>query len=242
MLPALALVLAVLAPAGDGPAASPVAETTAEPDPAVRAGELFRDGEFAEAAAAFEAAYERSKDPALLFGRAQALRRAGNCKAAIEVFEQFIDTTPPEPDVRAARDVIEACRAILGEDAIEPVPPQPQPDPQPSPAPTPDHDAAAWRRDVLGGVLVGTGLGVAVGGAALQGASFRRAREREETEQAYEDRRRSARAMAGVGVGLLVTGGALVVGGVVRYVIVARRGGDRTQRTTALRAPLVWRF
>lgn len=247
MLPAIAIVLAALAPAaGPNPGAQPLpapqAQTATSDDPAARAGALFRDGEYAEAAAAFEVAYERTGDPALLFGRAQALRRAGNCGAAIEVFEAFIATSPPEPDVRAARDVIEACRAILGDDAIEPVgpvEPTPQPELRPAPAKPP---RPSWPRDVAGGVLLGTGLAVAVSGAALYGVAFGRARNRVETEQAYEQRQRSVRSLGATGVTLLVTGGALLVGSVMRYALLARRSNDRAQRSTARHRALTWRF
>lgn len=243
---AVALAL-LLATAGAGLDASAAASGEPEPpavnaaaDPAVRAGELFRDGEYAEAAAAFEQAYERTGDPAFLFGRAQALRRAGNCGAAIDVFEQFIATGPPEPDVRAARDVIAACRAILGEDAVEPIEPEPAPEPLPPDAV--DEPPPPARRDVTGGVLMGVGAGVLVGGVALYGASFARAGARAETEQAYEQRRRSVRAMAATGVTLMITGGALLVGGAVRYAIVARRSGGRVARASLLADPLRWRF
>lgn len=243
MSPAIAIVLAALAPSAAAPPRVPEVEATgpaAEPtDPAVRAGELFKRGEFEQAAAAFEEAYARTGDPALLFGRAQALRRAGNCGAAIEVFEAFIATSPPAADVQAARDVIEACRSILGEDATEPEPdvgePEPAPEPEPVPPPRP-----RWPRDVTGGVLLGSGLAVAVTGSALYGTAFARAADRSgepmEGEQAFEARAQSVRTLAAVGGGLMLGGSALLVGSVVRYVIVARRErarGDATWRRAA---------
>lgn len=243
---ALVLVLAAQpepAPATEVPApAAEVPAPAAEVDHAARAGQLFRDGEYAEAAAAFELAYERTRDPALLFGRAQALRRAGNCTAAIEVFEAFIATHPPEPDVQAASDVIEACRAILGEDGL-PAEPAPEPIAEPAAPPTDDVSPPA-RRDVLGGVLVGIGAGMVVGGAVPYGLSFGRARGpvEPETEQAYEQRQRSVRTLAATGVSVMIGGGALLVGGVVRYVIVARRSGRRMARASVLGRSLDWRF
>jgi hypothetical protein len=248
MSSALAIVLAALAPADDAAPRVTVPDVDAsaqvgapEPDPAVRAGELFRDGEFAQAAAAFQTAYERTGDPAFLFGRAQALRRAGNCGAAIEVFEAFIAASPPEADVQAAQDVIAACRSILGEDASEPAPDEPQVEPAPQVEPEP-RPPARWHRDLAGGVLLGSGLAVAAAGGALYGTAFARASDRMETEQAYEARQRQVRTLGAAGVGLMITGGALLVGSIVRYVIVARRdraGGDDQARWAA---PLTWRF
>lgn len=245
MSPALALVLAALAPAATSRA--PAGEVTAaghaeptEPDPAVRAGELFERGEFEQAAAAFAEAYARTGDPALLFGRAQALRRAGDCGGAIAVFEAFIASSPPEPDVQAARDVIAACRSILGEDAVEPEVDAPEPEPAPPAGPV-SPPPPRWPRDVTGGVLLGSGLAVAVTGAALYGTAFARAADRSgdpmEGEQAFEARERSVRTLAAVGGGLMLGGTALLVGSVVRYAIVARRDrsrGDVARRRAAL--------
>jgi hypothetical protein len=241
MSPAIAIVLAALAPAASGSARTTDVEAAApsETDPAVQAGELFRNGEFEKAAAAFAEAYARTGDPALLFGRAQALRRAGSCGAAIEVFEQFIATSPPAADVQAARDVIEACRSILGEEPTEPEPPLAQPQATPEPPPP----RPRWHRDVAGGVLLGSGLAVAATGAALYGTAFGRAGEPPagpmQSEQAYEARQRSIRTLAATGGGLLIGGTALLVGSVVRYAIVARR--ERARRGVAKRRPAIAR-
>lgn len=238
MSSAIAIVLAALALAAPPPAAVPHAPPSTpaaeDPDPAVRAGELFRNGEFEQAAAAFEEAYARTGDPALLFGRAQALRRAGSCAAAIEVFEVFLATSPPPADVQAAEGVIAACRAILDEHGPEPGPVQLEPVPAPvqdEPPPPPPR----WPRDVAGGVLLGSGLAVTIAGAAVYGTAFARASARpQESEQAYESRQRSTRTLAATGAGLMVGGSALLVGSVVRYVLVARRqrahGRDRSAR------------
>lgn len=249
----VALSLTVPPPAFVGSAASePVAgeptdgaATSAPParDPAVHAAELFRDGRYAEAAAAFEEAHRQTNDPAFLFGRAQALRRGGNCFAAIEVFEQFIASSPPEPDVQEARRVIAACREILGEGrpepepAIEPLPPDPTLEPAPEPT---DRPQRPWHRDVAGGVLLGTGLALGVSGGAVYGAAFGRAGDRSESESQYESRDRSVRNLTITGASLLAVGGVVLVGAVVRYVIVARRSGRRG--VARVNAPLQWQF
>lgn len=112
----------------------PSAPRAPDRDPAIVAAELFADGRYAEAAAAFEAAYRETGDPAFLFGHAQALRFGGNCGGAIELFEAFIETGPPEPDVAEARRVIAACREILDQGPTpDPVVTTPQPEPEPEP-------------------------------------------------------------------------------------------------------------
>ena len=187
-----------------------------EGDPA----QLIREGDYAGAAAAFQRRYEETGDPAFLFGQAQALRRAGDCRAAIEVFERFVATEPPAADVEAATDAIEACREILGEHepTVEQRPKAPEPAPMPKrPPPRP------WYADPAGGVLVGLGAAIAITGAGLFGASYARLAERPGSEAGYEDRRRVVRALWGSGLGLLAAGGSLVVSGAIRWGVVARR-------------------
>lgn len=230
MLRAIPLLMAMYSP----PEVAPVEPAPAE-DHAVVAAQAFRNGDFVLAAEAFQRAYEITGDPALLFGRAQALRRAGSCAAAVDVFEEFIATSPPAPDADAAQKVIDECRAIL--DVHEPVPP-PEPiadQPLPPPPPPPKR----WHRDVTGGVLLGTGLAVAVVGAALYGTSFAQADDRGGTEQQYDDRRRRVRTLSASGAALMIGGGALVIGSIIRYAVVAKRG--RSSRV-AWQGPLVVRF
>jgi hypothetical protein len=181
--------------------------------------QLIREGDYAGAAAAFERAYERTGDAALLFGQGEALRRAGDCRAAIAVLERFIATLPPRADVDAATDAIDACRKILDEAEAavdEPEPPKPKAKPEPAP-PRP------WRADRAGGVLVAVGAAIAITGAGLFGASYARLDDRPSSEAGIEKHRRIVRALWGSGLGLLVAGGALIVGGAIRWGVVARK-------------------
>lgn len=212
--------------------ADPTAPTE---DHAAVAARAFREGDFVLAAEAFQRAFDITGDPALLFGRAQALRRAGSCAAAIEVFEQFIAMSPPATDAEAAQAVIDECRAIL--DVHEP-PPSPSPvdeDPPPASTSPPPSASPPWHRDVTGGALLGTGLAITAVGAALYGTAFAQADDRGGTEQQYDDRRRRVRTFAATGGALLITGGALVVGSVIRYAVVSKR---RSSSRVAWRGPL----
>lgn len=206
---------------------SAVAAPAASDDPVA----LFERARYLEAAAAFEVEYTRTGDPAMLFGQATALRRAGDCAGSIEAFESFIATDPPQPDVEEARRVIDTCRAIL--DAARP--PQPPPPIPPSPAESIEPDPAnepveegpserpAWRRDVTGGALLGSGLTISVGGAAVLGIGAARTQPRQESETGFERRRDSVRTLYVVGGSMIAVGSALLIGSIVRYAIVARR-------------------
>jgi hypothetical protein len=190
------------------------------PEPALDdPAQLIREGDYAGAAAAFERRYEETGDPALLFGQAQALRRAGDCRAAIAAFERFVATDPPRADVDAATDAIDACREILDEADAPPDEPEPPP-----PTPTPKRaPLRPWYTDPAGGVLVALGAAIAVTGAGLFGASYTRLDDRPSSEAGFEDRRRVVKALWGSGLGLLAAGGALIVGGAIRWGVVARK-------------------
>ena len=216
----LALAL-VFAPVPDPVAPTATAASEPERDPAERAAELFGAGEFLEAADAFEEAFAKTGDPAFVFGRAQALRRAGNCAAAIDELERFIALAPPQSDIDEAQIVISSCRRVLGVEAS--VDDEPKPEPLQPVAPPPEPKRP-WHRDPAGAALLGSGLVFAAIGAGLLGGSFARARDRRESESAWESRGRSVRVLSTSGIVLLGTGGALVVASVVRWAIVARRG------------------
>src|SRR5687767_4885168 len=104
----LALLLA-LGPAGSDAEPEPESPAVGRTDAAT----LFQLGLYREAAEAFAREYEANPDPALLFGRAVALKRSGDCLSAIEAFDVFIGAGPPAADVAEAEGQIDQCRAIV---------------------------------------------------------------------------------------------------------------------------------
>lgn len=209
---------------------SVVASPPPEEDPV----ELIRQGRHLEAAEVFERLYERTSDPALLFAKATALRRGGDCGSAIEELERFIATEPPAPDVAAAQEVIDVCTEILADDEPQPPPPPILP-PAAVSEPEPDVDVEGpapkpWTRDVAGGVLLGSGLVVAVGGVVLLGLGAARTQDRQESEAGFERREQSVRTLSAVGGSMVAAGTALLIGSIVRYAVVARRSDRRTAR------------
>ncbi len=240
-----------------------LASTLAGPptDPDFEAGkEAFAAERYADAARHFERAHRANPDPLLLFVWAQAERLAGQCEAAVPLYRRYLALDPPDADVQVTRAAIEAC----GED--------PDVVPEPPPAPSEESDTGPESesestldpeqegtgddpppsrpalRDPWGhgltwpGVLI-TGVGVGL----LSEAHRRRKRsERAPDEQDYRDSLEGAPALSRAGIGLMVGGGALLVAGVVRFVVVAGRG--RRTPGTAVIAPhlggagLVWKF
>ncbi|MGH1346939.1 MAG: tetratricopeptide repeat protein [Nannocystales bacterium] len=196
--------------------------------------ELIRQGRHLDAAAAFERQYERTGDGALLFAKATALRRGGDCRGAIETLERFVETQPPQPDIEAAREVIDVCTEILSNGEPEPLPPPPPVlvvAPESADAPPPRE--RAWTRDVPGGVLLGSGVAVTVGGVVLLGLAATRSQPREESEAGFERRDQAVRTLSAVGGSMAAAGAALLIGSIVRYTVVARR--RESQPTARLR-------
>ncbi len=208
-------------------------------DPQAKAGEAaFAEQRWDEASAAFDAAYRNTGDAAFLYARAQAERRAGRCKLAIVLYEQFVATSPGPEGRSAAEQYIAECRALLpaAPPEAEPVaPPEPLADAQPVPPPTPR--VRPWQRDPLAATLVALGGGALVAGAVLVPLAYRTARAADDAgdDRAYGQRFDQARAREIGGAIALSIGAALVVGGVTRWVVQARRGRARNGATARLR-------
>ncbi|MBI5477596.1 MAG: hypothetical protein HY906_02000, partial [Deltaproteobacteria bacterium] len=95
---------------------------------------------------------------------------------------------------------------------------------------------APWYTDVLGDSLTGGGLAVAIVGAAVWGVGRDSARKANSasTYDAWVSHSDGAVAMQRAGVALLSVGGALIVAGVVRYVL---RPARRLERPVVTAGP-----
>jgi tetratricopeptide (TPR) repeat protein len=222
----LALLLA-LEPTGSDAEPEPESAAVGRTDAAT----LFQLGLYREAAEAFAREYETNPDPALLFGRAVALKRSGDCLSAIEAFEVFIAAGPPAADVEEAEGQIDQCRAIVDATAKAASPPprvQPPPPETPTSAVMQDDRAPPrarpWHRDPAGGVLVGVGVPLLATGIGLYAGSFALAERSPPTMQTdHESRRDRVRALAASGLPIMAVGAALVIAGAIRWGVVARQ-------------------
>jgi tetratricopeptide (TPR) repeat protein len=207
-----------------------------------KAEELFQKEQYAAAIEELKAALALDPRPELLFSIAQSYANLKDCTNATAYFQRFIDTKPDPDGLSLARQGIVACEP--GSAAPEPakgppVPDQSAVDADATPAAAEPVDAvidpalpaprqpSPWYTDVLGDSLVGAGL--IAGGVAtwfyLDALSLN-----EDAEDApdlpthdklvgqAEDRRLIAVIAASAG-------GALVIGGVVRY-FTRDAGGD----------------
>jgi tetratricopeptide (TPR) repeat protein len=155
-----------------GAVASPVGR--AQPAPAApdrspdleRALELYRaaetamaDGRFDEAARDYGAAYELSRDAALLFKIGRANERAGRCDVALGYYERYLrDGKPAEPFVATTRERIRACGGDAGDAAGGAVTTEPRPGGDPGSAAAPGAGGSAAAPD---GASAGSGSATA---------------------------------------------------------------------------------
>lgn len=221
--------------------AQPSAEVTAK-DRVAKGLEFYQAGNYDAAINEFKAAHAAAPSPTILFPWAQAERLRGNCRDAIDLYQRFIDSGPPQKQVDAATQNRQECvERIQSADAAaaslvpgqtgdapataveEPKAEEPEGPVEPEPAPAPQKP----RRDALGWGLLGGGLGLAVLGAGLLGGAA--AKESQAAGAAtygeFDGDKRSARALWAGGGLLTGLGLALAIGGAVRLAVVKKRGG-----------------
>lgn len=232
-------VLALAAPAAAAPKAGPAKVAF---DRGVAA---YQKGNFAAASDALEDSFKLEADVETLYAWAQSERQLERCEKAIELFEKLLQYDMPAENKKVVRGKIDECKALLPE---KQPPKQPEPEPEPEPAPQPeagrsDPPAAGptsvdrgspggtpWWKDPLGGALVGAGVvGLAAGVYFLGSARGAEQDSQQpgldfEAFKALDDR---AQSHGRIGLISLVAGGALVTGGIVRYVT----RGSREERT-----------
>ena len=193
--------------------------------------ELYGDGKYDEAAIEFEAAYGKKKDPTILFAWAQAVRNAGDCERAIEMYDDVLSAKLKKTQRKAVRKARTECEGQLAQEAEpEPEPASaPEPAPSPEPEPTPivqpspgrDQGPSAWYADPVGRVLLAAGVaGVGVGlGFTISGRNANRAADDEENYFEFIDLKDRAEKRKAIGAVSLGAGGALVVTAALWYVL-----------------------
>ena len=192
---------------------------------------LYGAKQYAEAAAEFKAGHRKDPRPEFLYALAQAERLGGNCKNAIQAYEELLRTGIPRRKATTVKQHIAACRQRLQEERAPEIE-APSPPPSPSPASPPAESVVvragpSWLRDPIGHALVGAGVAAVVVGAVLlergwsaiddSFQSYDRFAEAKESGQVSSWQRQEQ-----IGVALLAAGGALVVAGIVRYVLHSR--------------------
>jgi tetratricopeptide (TPR) repeat protein len=225
-------VFAVLAfAAGGGVAAPKDGKARAAFDEGIAA---YQKADYAKAADAFGRSYGLEADVETLFAWAQSERQADRCEKAIELYGKLLESKLPDENKQVITEKLGECKKIVAAKNPTPDPtptPDPKPDPAPAPAPvTPSQPEGKSRwKDPLGGALVGAGaIGLGVGIYFLTSGSSAnsdaKAADNHADAASLTDK---AKSHGRIGVIATVAGGALLAGGIVRYVT---RGNER--RTT----------
>lgn len=181
--------------------------------------------DFNEAARLLEDAYARDPQPTYLYSLGEAWLAANNCPAAVDAFDRYLATSPPEIDAQAARARKAKCPQRAPEPEPEPVPPptatRPEPTPPPPTVPAPRRTLA---RDPLFWGLAGAGTILALaGGGVLVGTRISADNaNRAVTEGAWEGGLSQTRTLATAGTAVIAVGGALLIGAIARAVTFRR--------------------
>lgn len=150
-----------------------------------QAVEAYEGGDFGEAARLFEAAFEASGDPNLLYNIGRVHEEAGKLELAIEYYDRFIHAEGVGLDTRVvASERLSQLRKVVGEEAPEETPDEPteaQPAEETKAEPTndagPKDDVDQERRDkgllIGGSVLLATGGAMAIVGGIMGGLALR---------------------------------------------------------------------
>jgi hypothetical protein len=205
----------------------------------------------------YQAAYQVEPKPEYLWGLAQAQRSAGDYAAAIKSYKAFKRNDAATPgQVTAADAQIAKCEAELDKkqaDAAKKPPepavaPAPAPSPGAAPAPAPAPAAPApeppagpkpFYADVLGDVLLGTGVVAAGIGTyfLFSGNADMRATPQSPTYRSYDTGVDDAAKKQTIGV-LVMSGGGLLVGlAVVRYLTMSNGAKSSEPRQGLLVGP-----
>ena len=210
--------------------------TTAQSDaakPHLDRGAMFYDlQDWPSAQREFKEAYMADPKAQTLFMLAQAQRMGGDCATAIGSYKAYGRLPGVTPAQQAAAEgLTHKCEADIEAKknaAAAAPPPPPTPTGPPAAVPPPKEKPSApgpWYGDALGGVLFFSGLAVAGTGTAflIVGNSAMSRSSSAPSYGAYQDQSSSAKPEQTIGVVGLGLGAALIVGGVLRYVLVAGR-------------------
>ncbi len=198
-------------------------------------------GEYEKSAALLKQAYEIVPEPDILYNLGRAYRSLKQYDKAIDAYRTYLRKKPASPYKTGVQKMIKEMEEL--QKAQEQSNQKPPTDmvPAPQPASPPQVPTAvppveeAWYDDYVAWSLVGVGLvGLGVGAGmhiSANGLEGDLATAPETDKQGIRDSINSRRTIGTVG---LIAGGALVVGGVVKFVLTGTRGNPEPTRADLL--------
>jgi tetratricopeptide (TPR) repeat protein len=186
--------------------------------------QLYNQGRYEAAIRELRLGYALEPLPEILYTLGQSARKLGRCEEAIGYYRQYLRSAEAA-SAGAARFQIERCeQQVRDAQAAAAVG-----HPAPTLAAAPPSPRRPFYRDPPGMSLAAVGLGAALAGAGLLVASVVTVDHAHGTLQQFDDALASGQTMRTAGIVLAAGGGALVVAGIIRLSLVARRdrGGAR---------------
>jgi tetratricopeptide (TPR) repeat protein len=205
----------------------------------------YRRGEYDDALMLFKQAYEIRAEPKILFNVAQTYRKQLNYGMALESYRRYLQTLPDAKNRVEVEGIIAELEGLVAAEAKPEVSAEPAlvPAPVPSntvPAPpldtSPQSEPRRWYQDTIGWTLASSGLVLAAVGAGFyvhaQGQKDDLPTTPEGDRAALRDDIGRNQTLGGTG---LILGGALVAGGIVKFVLTER--ASRGHRVTVTFGP-----
>ena len=196
----------------------------------------YQKGDFEGASEALGQSYKLEPDIETLFAWAQSERQQNKCESAIDLYKKLLATDMPGENKAAVQTKLDECKAIIAAktgtidkpiDAPTQEPPvEPVREPERALEPRPEGKAPWWKDPIGDTLTIGGVIGLGVGGYFLYSASQAEDKSMEQ-HASFESEQEKAESRGKLGVILTITGGALVVGGIVRY-MTRSSGEDRT--------------
>ena len=191
----------------------------------------FDLGEYGKAIEDFRQAYELYPDAKILFNAAQAHRKLKLNERALDLYRSYLRNMPNAPNRAVVEELIAELEGLIAaEKASDGKPPQgvvpPPPAPATAPATRPEVQEAPtvlesrWYTDTWGWALVGAGVAAgAVGVGFLVSSNSLEGDLQTATESERPGLRTSIDNRRTIATVAFVAGGALVVGGIVKFAL-----------------------
>ncbi len=186
----------------------------------------YQKGDYAGASDALGQSYKLEPDVETLYAWAQSERQQNKCESAIDLYKKLLDTDIPAENKEAVQTKLDECKAIVAaktgvlDKPLDTPPKDDKPVEQPiaPPAERPSGGGTPWWKDTIGDALtVGGVVGLGVGAYFLYSASQAEQRSKDSFAD-FESEQDKAESRGRIGVIATVAGGAMLVGGIVRYV------------------------
>ncbi len=198
----------------------------------------------------FKAGYTLDQRPEFIFSLAQAYRLKGDYREAQIAYETFMSVSPNAVQAAVAKANADRCRAELEKKAAmdKEAAANREAEARTREAERANADAALarkqatppWYKDKIGGALVGTGLGVAVIGAALLGVGASEISDANSASSygSFQNKSSSASGasnlviVGGIGVGV---GAAVAIAGAARWTYLGLKSRGNAKSASAWR-------